>query len=102
TDLVGMAHSVPYFVAAALVDGQFGWEHAASAKILDPTIGAVQDNVSIDPDANRNAAVGRTCGGSVTVLMRDGRTYTSTVDAPRGSSERGIEGSDVDAKFRTR
>ncbi|MBV9579092.1 MAG: MmgE/PrpD family protein, partial [Chloroflexi bacterium] len=100
TDLVGMAHSVPYFVAAGLVDRSFGWEHAAPEKILDPVISSVQDRVRIDPDAERNAAVGRTCGGRVTLTTRSGGTYSSTVLAPRGSSERGIEWSDVDAKYR--
>jgi 2-methylcitrate dehydratase PrpD len=100
TDLVGMAHSVPYFVAAAIVDRRFGWEHAAQDKIADPVIGAVQDTVRVDPDVERNATVGRTCGGSVTLTTRAGQTYSSTVEAPRGSSERGIEWSDVDAKFR--
>ncbi len=101
TDLVGMAHSVPYFVAAAMVDRTFGWEHATPAKILDPVIGALQDKVRVDADSERVAAVGRTCGGSVSLTTRAGRTYTTTIEAPRGSSERGIEWSDVEAKYRT-
>ncbi len=101
TDLVGMAHSVPYFVAAAIVDQRFGWEHAAAGRVLDPVIGAVQDKVRVDADPERNASVGRTCGGSVTLLTRAGETFSCTVDAPRGSSERGIDWRDVDAKFRT-
>jgi 2-methylcitrate dehydratase PrpD len=100
TDLVGMAHSLPYFVAAAIVDRSFGWEHALPARVLDPVIGAVQDRVHVDPDPERNASIGRTCGGSVTLTTRSGRTYSRSVEAPRGSSERGIEWTDVDAKYR--
>jgi 2-methylcitrate dehydratase PrpD len=101
TDLVGMAHSMPYFVAAAIVDRTFSWEHATPGKIADPVIGALQDRVRINPDPGLNAAVGRTCGGSVQLTTRSGRTYSSTVEAPRGSSERGIAWEDVDTKYRT-
>ena len=40
-------------------------------------------------------------GAVVTIKTKDGRSYTSTVYAPRGSGVRGIEWADVDKKFRT-
>jgi hypothetical protein len=33
--------------------------------------------------------------------MKDGATYRSTVNAPRGSGPRGIDWTDVERKFRT-
>jgi 2-methylcitrate dehydratase PrpD len=39
-------------------------------------------------------------GSTVTIVTNSGARYTSTVDAPRGSGPRGIEWSDVDAKYR--
>ena len=39
-------------------------------------------------------------GGTVTIVTKSGAIYTSTVDAPRGSGPRGIEWSDVEAKYR--
>jgi 2-methylcitrate dehydratase PrpD len=39
-------------------------------------------------------------GGMVTIVTKSGARYTSTVDAPKGSGPRGIEWSDVDAKYR--
>jgi 2-methylcitrate dehydratase PrpD len=36
----------------------------------------------------------------VTLVTTSGRRFTSSVDAPRGSGPRGIEWSDVDAKYR--
>jgi 2-methylcitrate dehydratase PrpD len=70
TDLVGMAHSIPYFVAAAVVDRTFSWGHASLEKIRDPVIGALQDRVHIDPVAENNAAVAPTCGGSVRLTTK--------------------------------
>jgi 2-methylcitrate dehydratase PrpD len=37
----------------------------------------------------------------VTVVTSSGARFTSTVDAPWGSAPRGIQWSDVDAKYRT-
>ena len=67
TDLVGMAHSLPYFAAAAAVDRAFGWKHASAEKILDPVIAAIQDRVKIDPAPEHSAAVAPTCGARVSV-----------------------------------
>ena len=39
-------------------------------------------------------------GAVVTIKTKDGRSYTSTVYAPRGSGVRGIDWADVDKKFR--
>jgi hypothetical protein len=37
----------------------------------------------------------------VTIRTKDGRTFSSTVYAPKGSGVRGIDWADVDAKYRT-
>jgi 2-methylcitrate dehydratase PrpD len=67
----------------------------------DPTILALLDKVEIDPDPpplpdrfpHRH-------GGTVTIVMKDGRRHTHTCKSPRGSGARGIDWADVDAKFR--
>ncbi len=100
TDLVGMAHSLPYFVAAAAVDRTFGWEHASPSKILDRVIARVQDRVVLDPDLRNSLTVAATCGARVSISSMSGRTVTSTIPAPRGSCERGIEWTDLDEKYR--
>jgi 2-methylcitrate dehydratase PrpD len=100
TDLVGMAHSLPYFVAAAAVDRSFTWVHATPEKVLDPVIGRVQDLVRLDPVAERHVEIGRTCGGMVTIETRSGQRVGCTVEAPRGSGLGGIAWAEVDAKYR--
>jgi len=37
----------------------------------------------------------------VTIRTKDGRTFSNTVYAPKGSGVRGIDWADVDAKYRT-
>jgi 2-methylcitrate dehydratase PrpD len=101
TNLIDAAHSVVYFAAASVADRGFRWEHAQVEKMRDPTIVALLDKVEIDPDPpplpdrfpHRH-------GGTVTIVMKDGRRHTHTCKSPRGSGARGIDWADVDAKFR--
>jgi 2-methylcitrate dehydratase PrpD len=100
-DLIGAAHSVAYFVAAAVVDRHFGWNHFEVAKMRDPAISSMLQRVEFDPDPpplpdrfpHRH-------GGTVTIELLDGRVLRRTCTAPRGSGPRGVEWADVEAKFR--
>jgi 2-methylcitrate dehydratase PrpD len=98
-DLVEAIHSLPYFVASAVADKDFTWVHATQAKIFDPVTTRLMDLVDVDP-APPAVKYQWSWGGSVTVVTTSGARFTSTVDAPRGSGQRGIEWSDVDAKYR--
>ncbi|ALM84577.1 hypothetical protein ASB57_17760 [Bordetella sp. N] len=99
-NLVDAAHSLHYFVAAAIVDGGFAWQHMDENKMADPVIGALQDKVEFDPDPpplpdrfpHRH-------GGTVTIHMKDGAVHRATCTMPRGSGARGIAWSDVEDKF---
>ena len=39
TDLVGAIHSLAYYLAAAVVDKEFSWQHVSMEKVLDSAIG---------------------------------------------------------------
>jgi 2-methylcitrate dehydratase PrpD len=99
-DMVEAIHSLPYFVASAVADKDFSWVHASQGKIFSPVVTRLMDLVEADP-APPAARYEWGWGGTVTIVTRSGARYTSTVDAPRGSAPRGIEWSDVDAKYRT-
>lgn len=100
-NLVEAAHSLVYFVAASIVDRGFGWDAMTEAKMADPVVAALQDKVRFDPNPPPlpDRFVHRH-GGTVTIRMQDGREFTHTCKAPRGSGPRGIEWADVEAKFR--
>jgi 2-methylcitrate dehydratase PrpD len=98
-DLVEAIHSLPYFVASAVADKDFTWVHATEAKIFNPVVTRLMDLVAADP-APPAVKYNWGWGGTVTVVTKSGARFTSTVDAPRGSAPRGIEWSDVDAKYR--
>jgi 2-methylcitrate dehydratase PrpD len=98
-DLVEAIHSLPYFVSSAVADKEFTWIHATEGKIFDPVVARLMGVVDLDPAPPR-VTYKWSWGGSVTLVTTAGQRFTSTVDAPRGSGPRGIEWSDVDAKYR--
>ncbi len=100
-NLVDAAHSLVYFVAAAIADGGFGWQHMDEARMRDPVIAALQDKVVFDPaPPPLPDRFPHRHGGTVTIHTTDGREHASTCRAPRGSGPRGVERADVEAKFR--
>lgn len=100
-DLVGAAHSVPYFVATAIVHHRLDWDLLTEARMADPAVQALIPRITFDPDPppwpdrfpHRH-------GGAVAIELADGRTVRRACSAPRGSGARGVHWDDVDAKFR--
>ncbi len=100
-NLVDAAHSLVYFVAAAIVDGEFGWQHMDAARMVDPVIAALQDRISFDPSPPPLPdRFPHHHGGTVIIRMKDGREFRSTCTAPRGSGPRGVAWADIERKYR--
>jgi 2-methylcitrate dehydratase PrpD len=101
TDLIGVAHSPAYFIAAAIVDRGYGWIHASPEKVADPVIARLIDKITVDPNPPPYPdRFPHHHGATVTIMLKDGRRFSDHVDVPRGSAPRGIEWADVDAKYR--
>ncbi len=98
-DMIEAIHSLPYYLASAVADKEFTWKHADPAMIRRPEIVRLIELVEKDPSpASQSYEWG--WGATVTVVTKSGARFASTVDAPRGSAPRGIEWSDIDAKYR--
>jgi 2-methylcitrate dehydratase PrpD len=99
-NLVDAAHSIVYFVAAAIADGAFGWQHMDVQKMHDPVIAALQDRVVFDPaPPSLPDRFPHRHGGAVTITMKDGRAYRAECRAPRGSGPRGVTWDEIRDKF---
>ncbi len=98
-DLIDMAHSPAYFLAAGVADHEFGWAHAGPDKIADPIIHGLIDKVKVGPEPTTDAKKYRQ-GATVTIETKDGRTVTNTVFVPKGAGCLGIDWADADAKYR--
>jgi 2-methylcitrate dehydratase PrpD len=99
-DLIGMAHSPAYFLAAGAADHDFSWVHASAVKIADPVIHQLIDKVRVGPPPTDNTERYRQ-GATVTIRTVDGSVSTSTVFAPKGAAAGGIAWADIDRKYRT-
>jgi 2-methylcitrate dehydratase PrpD len=100
TDLIDMAHSPAYFLAAGVADHDFSWVHATEAKIKDPVIHQLLDKVRVGAPPTEHVERYKQ-GATVTIRTKDGRTFSNTVYAPKGAGVLGIDWADVDAKYRT-
>jgi 2-methylcitrate dehydratase PrpD len=98
-DLIDMAHSPAYFLAAGVADHDFSWVHATTAKITDPVIHQLIDRVRVGPPPTEHVEQYRQ-GATVTIRTKHGQTFSSTVYAPKGAGVRGIDWAGVDAKYR--
>jgi 2-methylcitrate dehydratase PrpD len=98
-DLVSMAHSPAYFLAAGAADRYFSWVHATPEKIADTGIHRLIDMVRVGPPPTENVERYRQ-GATVTIRTGDGRSSTATVYAPKGAAMLELSWTDIDAKFR--
>src|SRR5256885_1203333 len=85
---------------AGAADRESTGAHAAPAKIADPVIHRLIDQVRVGPPPSDDAARYRQ-GATVTIRTTNGREVTSTVYVPKGAGILGIAWSDIDAKYRT-
>ena len=97
-DMIEAIHSLPYFLASAVADRDFSWVHTTPEKIHRPAVARLIGLVEVDP-APQPVRYEWGWGATVTLITRSGARFTSTIDAPKGSAPRGIEWSEVDAKY---
>jgi 2-methylcitrate dehydratase PrpD len=103
-NLSDAAHSIVYFVAAAVADAQSGgftWKHMDAGTMADPRIGALQDLVEIDPDPPplSNPRFVHLDGGRVSIVTKSAAVFTKHVLQPSGSA-RVVQWPAVRDKFR--
>jgi 2-methylcitrate dehydratase PrpD len=90
-NLSDAAHSVVYFVAAAIADarsGGFTWEHMDAARMADPRIARLQDLTEVDPSPPplTNPRFVHLDGGRVSIVTKAGEVFTSHVQLPSGAA----------------
>jgi len=103
-NLSDAAHSIVYFVAAAVADaksGGFTWEHMDAVKMADPRIARLQDLIEIDPHPLplTNPRFVHLDGGRVSIVTKSSDVFTRHVQFPRGSA-RAVQWPAMRDKFR--
>ncbi|NOY55944.1 MAG: MmgE/PrpD family protein [Actinobacteria bacterium] len=92
-------HSLPYVIAAALVDRQVTPLQFTIAKIEDPQIRAQLNKVVVvaDPEIEKDFPARQRVG--VTITTKDGRTFTKDLDYPKGHPNNPLTSTEIEEKF---
>ncbi|MBI4506538.1 MAG: MmgE/PrpD family protein [Chloroflexi bacterium] len=93
-------YSFPHAAAATVVRGHAGYNAFTEEALHDPAIVALRQRVSIREEPAFTAQAPRLKPGRVTVVLRDGRRATRTVESARGDHQRPFARADLLAKFR--
>jgi 2-methylcitrate dehydratase len=93
-------HSLPYCVAAALLDGEYTHEQLANRRWEDRDLRDLLQRLRCvhDPDLDGGFPARRP--GRVSVRMRDGRMLSKQVDYPKGDPRNPLTDAEIAQKFR--
>ncbi len=94
-------HSLPYCIAAALVDGNVLPSSFSENKLKDPQIWDMLGKIKVVADPAIDALFPVTKRAIVEMSTVDGRTFTEQVDHAKGSPENPMSDEEVVAKFRS-
>jgi 2-methylcitrate dehydratase len=92
-------HSLPYIVAAVLVDGGFSDAIFAPARFTDPRILALIDRITVAEDVGFTQAFPAKFRSRVEIVLRDGSVRAREADYPHGHHDDPLTDAEVRDKF---
>jgi 2-methylcitrate dehydratase len=92
-------HSLPYVIAAALVDRQVTPSQFTLAKIMDPKIREQLQKVEVVADPEIEKVFPALQRVIVHMDTRDGRSFNKQLDFPKGDPRNPLTDSDIEEKF---
>jgi len=92
-------HSLPYVIAAALVDRQVTPAQFEMAKIMDPTIRAQLQKVEVVADPEIEKVFPALQRVVVTITTSDGQSFTEQLDYPKGDPRNPLTDQEIEEKF---
>jgi 2-methylcitrate dehydratase len=92
-------HSLPYVIAAALVDRQVTPAQFEMAKIMDPTIRAQLKKVEVVADPEIEKVFPALQRVVVTITKTDGQSFNQQLDYPKGDPRNPLTDQEIEEKF---
>jgi len=92
-------HSLPYVIAAALVDRQVTPAQFEMSKIMDPTIRAQLKKVEVVADPEIEKLFPALQRVVVTITKTDGQSFTERLDYPKGDPRNPLTDQEIEEKF---
>jgi 2-methylcitrate dehydratase len=92
-------HSLPYVIAAALVDRQVTPAQFEMSKIMDPTIRGQLKKVEVVADPEIEKVFPALQRVVVTITRTDGQSFTEQLDYPKGDPRNPLTDQEIEEKF---
>src|SRR5690348_4203817 len=92
-------HSLPYVIAAALVDRQVTPAQFEMKKIMDPKIREQLHKVEVIADPETEKAFPALQRVKAIITTRDGKTYEKQLDYPKGDPRNPLSDAEIEEKF---
>src|SRR5712671_83688 len=92
-------HSLPYVIAAALVDRQVTPAQFAMDKIMDPAIRAQLKKIEVVADPEIEKVFPALQRVIVNITTKDGRTFSRQLDYPKGDPRNPLTDNEIEEKF---
>lgn len=94
--------SIPFLIGTALIHGQIGPEEISDDRLLDPTVLALADKVTIERDAEADARYPQKSLARVEITTTDGRKVEFPPEGwVRGDAQNPFTPEEMEQKFRT-
>jgi 2-methylcitrate dehydratase len=93
-------HSMPYCIAAALVDGNIGLEQFDDAHLTDPRIGRLIQKTRMHRDAELDKRYPEGIPNRLRITMKDEQQWVKEVTFPRGHAQNPMSDQEVEDKVR--
>jgi len=91
--------SLRYNIAVALVDRQAYLEQFSAERIADPLLLSIAQKMRLEVDAELDDLYPAVYGGRVTIVTRQGKTFSRRVDYSKGMPENPMSADDITGKF---
>jgi 2-methylcitrate dehydratase len=92
-------HSLPYSLAAGLVDGMVTPLQFTQARIDDPALIPVMDKIKVVPNEEFESLFPKFQPSRVTITLKDGRSHAHRVDVPKGDPRDPMTEEEIAVKF---
>ncbi|TAL36213.1 MAG: MmgE/PrpD family protein [Spirochaetes bacterium] len=97
---VSAQFSIPFVVAACILDGELGAKQLTERRIADPALITLSNKVTVVSDDELNKAYPDKTASRVEIVTHDGQRYVRQIDIPKGDPRDPMEQDDIAAKLR--
>src|SRR5437868_7313269 len=92
-------HSLPYCMAAGLVDGMVTPLQFREERVLDKALIPIMDKVKVVPNEEFESLFPKFQPSRVTITTNDGKSYSTRVDVPKGDPRDPMTEDEIAVKF---